>query len=125
MDKEETKTKKIRKQFGVEQLVRLPLRIWNGIKIGFWVMWHNEILAGNMFKMLNDLLQLILKVSFEDKHYMTEIVITNPDTKAKQPIVHLWAGAGVNAGPHKRIKELIEENEALKERLRSAKHICA
>lgn len=107
-------------EVGVEKLVRLPLRIWNGIKIGFWVMWHNELLAENMFKMLNDLLQLILKVSFEDKHYMTEIVITNPDTKAKQPIVHIWAGAGVNAEPHKRIKELIEENEALKERLRSA-----
>ena len=104
----------------VERIVRLPLRIWSGIKIGFWVMWHNELLAENMFKMLNDLLQLILKVSFEDKHYMTEIVITNPDTKAKQPIVHIWAGAGVNAEPHKRIKELIEENEALKERLRSA-----
>ena len=68
--------------------------------------------------MLSSLLELILKVSVEDKHYMTEIVITNPDTKAKQPIVHIWAGAGINAEPHKRIKELIEENELLREQIR-------
>lgn len=104
----------------IEPIVRLPLRIWNGVKIGWWAIMNPEPLTMNMFQMLSDLLQLILKVSFEDKHYMTEIVITNHDTKAKQPIVHIWAGAGVNATPHKRIRELIKENAALKERLRSS-----
>lgn len=117
MKEQKTKTAKSGR---LENFVRLPLRIWNGIKVGFWVMWHQEVFAGNMFKMLNDLLQLILKVSYEDRHYMTEIIITNPQTKAKQPIVHIWAGAGINADPLKRIQELIEENTALKEKLKVA-----
>jgi hypothetical protein len=100
------------------KLIKIPFRIWNGVKIGFWATIHQEIFAESMFKMLNELLQLLLKVSYEDKHYMTKIMIINPDTKAKQPIVYIWAGAGVDAEPHKRIEELIKENEALKERLR-------
>lgn len=103
----------------LNRLVRLPKRIWYGIKIGWWAFRHPDPLGEKMFIMLSDLLQLILKVSFEDKHYMTEIVITNPDTKALQPIVYIWAGAGINAEPLKRIQELVEENRALKDRLRS------
>lgn len=117
MNNQETKTANSGR---LENFVRLPFRIWNGIKVGFWVMWHQEVLAENMFKMLNDLLQLLLKVSYEDRHYMTEIIITNPQTKAKQSIVHIWAGAGTNAEPLKRIQELIEENTALKEKLKAA-----
>ena len=121
MEKEnKIKSSKPSRTVVLNRLVRLPKRIWNAIKIGWWAFRHPEPLAEKMFVMLSDLLQLILKVSFEDKHYMTQVVITNPDTKALQPIVYIWAGAGINAEPLKRIQELVEENNALKDRLRSA-----
>ena len=100
-------------------LIMLPKRTWNATKIGWWVFRHPDPFAEKMFVMLNDLLQLILKASLEDRHYMTQVIITNPDTRALQPIVYIWAGAGINADPLKRIQELVEENNALKERLRS------
>jgi len=101
--------------------MKLLHKIWTGIKFGFWVIKHSDIFSNNMFVMLNELLQLILKVSYEDRHYMTEIVVTNQVTKVKQPIVHIWVGAGINAEPHKRIRELIEENEAPKRQLQENK----
>ena len=100
------------------KMKRFFIRIVNSLKIGYLVFIHPEPFSGNMFEMLSNLLQLIMKVSIEDKHYMTEIVVTNPQTNAKQPIVRIWAGAGINAEPLKRIKELIEENDLLKEQFK-------
>lgn len=117
-----TKITEARKQFGVQLRVILPkavLNFFTAIKFGYWAYKHPDIFNENMFKMLSDILQLLLKVSTDDKHYMTQIVVTNPDTKLPQPIVHIWAGAGINAEPLKRIQELIEENNILRDSLRS------
>ena len=117
-----TKITEIKKQFGVQLRVMLPKAVYkliSAIKFGCWAYKHNDIFNENMFKMLSDILTLLLKVSTEDKHYMTEIVVTNPQTGIAQPIVNIWAGAGINAEPLKRIQELIEENQMLKDRLRS------
>ena len=100
-------------------LFTLTDRILNAIKVGWWTYKNPDVFGVNVFKMLGDLLNLILKVSVEDRHYMTEIIVTNQRTGVKQPIVHIWAGAGIMAEPTKRIQELLEENAMLKERLRS------
>lgn len=116
-----TKIIEARKQFGVQLRVILPkavFRLINAIKFGGWAYKHNDIFNENMFKMLSDILMLLLKVSTEDKHYMTEIMVTNPQTGIAQPIVKIWAGAGINTEPLKRIQELIEENQALRDSLR-------
>ena len=99
----------------------LLVRIWNGIKIGWWAIMNPDPLQSGMLEMLGGLLELILKVSHEDKHYMTSIVVTNPETKAKQPIVRIWVGAGATAEPMKRIRELVEEVEVLKELVKHRK----
>ena len=82
-------------------------------------MRNPDPLAGNMFEMLSKILALLMKVATEDKAYMTEIIITIDDD-IKQPIVHIWAGNGASAEPFKRIKDLAEENAALREIVRSA-----
>jgi hypothetical protein len=122
MEENETKNCSLCPQFGHETEVSLPkafYRILNAIKVGWWTYKNPEVFGVNVFKMLGDLLNLILKVSTEDRHYMTEIIVTNQRTGVKQPIVHIWAGAGILAEPTKRIQELLEENAMLKERLRS------
>jgi len=99
------------------RIAMLVSRIFGGIRFGVWIVRHNELMGENMFRAMSDLLSLLLKVATEDRHYMTEIMITI-DADVPQPIVHIWAGAGASAEPHKRIKELLEENEALRMRIR-------
>jgi len=103
----------------MKNLTKLPSRILTGFKVGFWAMRNQEVLAENTFKMLSELLNLILKVSCEDRHYMTQIVITNHMDDSVQPIVYIWAGAGAGAAPLKRIQELVEENNLLKDKIKN------
>jgi hypothetical protein len=90
------------------------LRIVNSIKFGWWAYKNPRTLNSSIFKMLSDLLELILKVAREEKHYMSHIAYIHPEDKELKEIVSIWAGAGIGATPTKRIAELIEENSKLK-----------
>ncbi len=94
-------------------------RITNAFKVGFWAFKNPETIKENNFKMLSDLLCLILKVAGENRHYMTHIAFVHPEVEngKEQQIVSIWAGAGVAAEPTKRIAELITENSILKAQL--------
>lgn len=93
-------------------------RILCAIRFFFWIIFHNELVGENMFRVLNDILALLLRVATEDRHYMTKMMITI-DRDVAQPIVYIWAGAGASADPYKRIQELVEENDALKQQIKS------
>jgi len=88
----------------------------NAIKMGVWSYKNHEIFRQGNFKMLSDLLGLILKVATENRHMMTHVAFVHPDEGEKQ-IVSIWAGAGIGAEPTKRIQELITENAMLKMKL--------
>ncbi len=92
-------------------------RIINALKFGWWAFKNPETISPSNFKMLGDLLCLILKVSSEHRHMMTHIACIHPETGKNHEIVSIWAGAGIDSDPIKRITELINENETLKSRL--------
>ena len=95
---------------------RFYYRISNAIKLFVWAFNKPETLNQNTFKMLSDLLVMIMKVANENRHYMTHIAYVHPDEGEKQ-IVSIWAGAGIGAEPQKRIAELLSENSILKAQL--------
>ena len=89
-------------------------RLLNAVKMGYFTYKNPRVFQQHTFKMLADLLELILKVGQEDRHRMTHIALIHPDDGTEHQIVSIWAGAGAAAEPTKRIKELIEENSRLK-----------
>lgn len=91
-------------------------RITNAIKLFWWAYKNPVALNESNFKMISDLLGLILKVAKESKHMMTHIAYVHPEEGEKQ-IVSIWAGAGIGAEPTKRISELLAENEKLRSQL--------
>lgn len=91
-------------------------RIKNAIKIGWWAFKNPKTLQQDNFKMLSDLLALILKVANEDRPYISHLAYVHPD-EGEQQIVSIWAGAGMGADPMKRIAELLSENSKLKAQL--------
>jgi hypothetical protein len=95
---------------------RFYYRLKNAFKLFIWALKKPDTLNQNTFKMLSDLMVLIMKVATENRHYMTHIAYIHPDEGEKQ-IVSIWAGAGVGADPQKRIAELLSENSVLKAQL--------
>ena len=91
-------------------------RLINAFKLLIWGWQNPKTLNPKNFKLLSDLLGLIFKVASEHRHMMTHIAYVHPDEGEKE-IASIWVGAGVNSSPTKRIKELMEENKALKELL--------
>lgn len=89
-------------------------RISGAIKFGWWYYKNPQTVSASNFKMLSDLLNLILKVASEDRHRMTQIAYIHPETGKDESIVSIWAGAGAAADPLKRITELLEENSRMK-----------
>lgn len=90
------------------------MRLINGIKLFWWAIKNPDTIKPAMFKLLSDLLVLILTVSKEDRHRMTSIAFIHPEDGKEHQIVSIWAGAGVDSSPTKRIQELLEENSRLK-----------
>lgn len=88
----------------------------NSVKVFFWSLKNPEALNHRNFKMISDLLVLILKVANDGKPYIKHLAYVHP-TEGEQEIVSIWAGAGIGADPMKRIKELLEENNKLKAKL--------
>jgi hypothetical protein len=85
------------------QRILLPFKL-------FWFGCHRAGLFGeNTFISLSKLLEYILKVSIEDKPFLTHVTI------GEKRIVSLWAYPGVSKNPIDRIAELLQEIEALKE----------
>jgi hypothetical protein len=95
---------------------RFYYRITNAFKIGLWALKNPDSLKEHNFKMLSDLLGLIMTVASENRHMMTHIAYVHPQEGEKQ-IVSIWAGAGMGADPTKRIAELLKENSMLKAQL--------
>lgn len=95
---------------------RFYYRVKNAFKLFIWALKNPDTLNQNTFKMLSDLMVLIMKVANENRHYMTHIAYIHPDEGEKQ-IVSIWAGAGIGAEPQKRIAELLSENSILKAQL--------
>jgi hypothetical protein len=95
---------------------RFYYRITNAFKIGLWAFKNPDSLKESNFKMLSDLLGLIMKVATEDRHMMTHLAYVHSEEGEKQ-IVSIWAGAGMGAEPTKRIAELLKENSMLKSQL--------
>jgi hypothetical protein len=91
-------------------------RVKNAFKVGLWAFKNPDTLVEGNFKMLSDLLALIMKVSTENKHMMTHIAYVSPEG-VENKIVSIWAGAGIGAEPIARISELIKENHILKDQL--------
>ncbi len=90
--------------------------ILNFFVFGYWAFQNPLTISPSNFKMLSDLLGLIMRVSKEDIPYMTHIAFVHP-IEGEQQIVSIWAGAGMGAEPTKRIAELVEENIKLKAEL--------
>lgn len=95
---------------------RFFYNIKNAIAIGIWAFKNPEVLRDSHFKMLSSLLELILKVSNEHRHYITHIAYIHPEEGENQ-IVSVWAGSGIGADPVKRIEELAKENALLRDQL--------
>jgi hypothetical protein len=91
-------------------------RIFNAFKLAWLGFKNPEIIKNSNFKMLTDLLCLIMKVAEENRHMMTHIAYIHPNEGEKE-IVSIWAGAGSGADPIKRIQELRDENEMLKNQI--------
>ncbi len=110
----ELNIKREKKQWALYGVMhRFFYRISNASKLFVWALMNPDTLNKSSFKMLSDLMTMILKVATENRHYMTHIAYVHPDEGEKQ-IVSIWAGAGVGAEPQKRIAELIAENNILK-----------
>ncbi len=87
-------------------------RLLNAIKFGYYTFKNPETMQAHNFKMLAYLFTLIFKVSAEDRHMMTHVAYVHP-TEGEKQIVSIWAGAGLESCPTKRISELLEENRKL------------
>ena len=91
-------------------------RLKNALMVGWWAFKYKEVMYANNFKMLSNLLKLITDVSVEHRHKMAHIAFVHPEEGGKE-VVSIWAGAGINAKPTKRIKELVKENNTLKKEI--------
>ena len=112
-----TDDKKRNEQCAIHSVMpRFYYRFSNAFKLFFWALQKPKTLNQNTFKMLSDLMTMIMKVANENRHYMTHIAYIHPEEGEKQ-IVSIWAGAGLGADPQKRIAELISENTILKSQL--------
>ncbi len=89
-------------------------RIANAIKMGWWAFRNPQTIDATNFKMLSEVLKLILTVATESRPRMCKIASIHPNTKENQDIVSLWAGAGMGADPYDRITELKKEVELLR-----------
>jgi len=109
-------TDQTKQSFIHDVMPRFYYRVKNAFKLFIWALKKPDTLNQNTFKMLSDLMVLIMKVATENRHYMAHIAYIHPDEGEKQ-IVSIWAGAGVGADPQKRIAELLSENSILKAQL--------
>lgn len=91
-------------------------RLGNALKFGSLALLKPEVFNANTLEMLVKLLELILKVQHDNKHYMAKIGIIHPEKK-DHAIATIWVGAGADCSPEKRITELLKENAELKEML--------
>jgi hypothetical protein len=96
------------------------IRLYNAGKLFVWALQNPKTLNPQTFKLLGDLLGLIMKAATEHRHMMTHIAYVHPENEKKEEIVSIWAGAGANTSPTGRIKELKEENQKLKTLLKEA-----
>lgn len=101
----------------IEKIKRVYTRLVNVTKISWWWWSNPQTVNSYNFKMLSDLLMLIMKVAEDDKHMMTHLAFIHPQDGTEHQIVSIWAGAGVGADPTKRIAELLDENMKLKMQL--------
>lgn len=91
-------------------------KIRNAVRMFYWAIKNPESLSLSHFKLISDLLGIILKASSEHRHMMTQIAFVHP-TNSEDEIISLWVGSGIGASPTKRLSELLEENSLLKAQL--------
>jgi len=87
------------------------------LKFGYWAFNNNDVLAEKTFKMLGEMLNLIMAVANEHKPYLTHICFIHPEL-GEQSIVSIWAGAGAGAEPIKRIEQLAKEKAVLEQQIK-------
>lgn len=95
-------------------------RLTNAIKIGIWAFKNPLTIQAKNFELLSGLMELILDVADEGKPRMAHISQVQLDGTNKD-IVSIWAGYGYAAEPLGRIKELLEENAKLKQKIYDSK----
>jgi hypothetical protein len=88
-------------------------RLFTALKVACWAFKNPQTLNESNFKMLSDLLKLILDVSDKHRPMTTHIAYVHPE-EGEQVIVSIWAGVGIDCSPTKRITELLKENSELK-----------
>lgn len=98
---------------------RTIFRITNAFKFFFVALAKPELLKADTFKMMADLLAMIMKVSAERRPMMAHVAFLNVETE-NAPMISIWAGPGAHCSPLGRIDELLEENKRLKDALMQA-----
>lgn len=93
-------------------------KIINAITFGYFVYKQPDAFSESVFIAMSDILTMITKVAVEDVPYLADFNVFLSDKNVKQPVVHIWAGNGIHADPIKRIRELVEENDLLKEQIK-------
>jgi hypothetical protein len=93
-------------------------RLKNALKLFYWAFKNPQTFQNHNFKMMSDLMILILKVADENRPYMSHIAFVHPETGEECKIVSIWAGATFDSDPVNRISELVSENQYLKRLLK-------
>lgn len=73
-----------------------------------------DIMLEPHFKVMSSLYNKILKVQQDNSPLMCRIAVFVPE-KPTQAIATVWIGPGANSSPEQRIKQLFEENRALRQ----------
>lgn len=97
--------------------MKLLFRIKSAFTAAVAAFKRPEIMVASHFNIMASIYENILKVQGSKSPLMFQIGFVLPD-KEHHAIATVWVGAGADSSPVKRIKDLYEENEELKRRLR-------
>lgn len=88
----------------------------------FWMAFKLPVVFTEAnFKMLTDLYVMLFNVAEKHQPMMSHVGFVNMDTGEEEELLSVWVGIGANAAPLNRVKELLEENNQLKELLKALK----
>ncbi len=99
------------------KLRNLYVRLRNAAVLFYLGLTQPLAADANNFKMLCELLGLILRVAQEQRPYMSKIGIGSVKVGVHTEVCSIWVGPGASSDPYTRIDELNKENARLKAEL--------